>query len=444
MNNLKSNRRKFLKNSSLGFIGAGLLGKKSFTTPSQEQDDELPKIKEYRTLGRTGFKVSDISTGSLNQSAILKALLKSGVNYIDTSEIYSNGNKEALIGKSIKEFDRKSLFITTKIWLGRGDKSKEYIIDRFRKSLDRLQTDYIDCYMIQAANSSEIVKNEYFHSAISQLKSEGRVRYCGVSCHGESWKGKPKESMEKVLMTAVEDGRFDVLLLVYNFFQQDMGNRILKACKEKNIGTTIMKSNPMFDYSQLRDWITELEQKGEEISEFERWALNGLKVSSDKADSLIKEQNLKSDDELFRDIAIPFVLSNPDVNTVLMGFTNFDNLKYHLKFSGQTLTKSGEKRLINYKETFGQFHCRHACGICEDRCPMEIPVNTIMRYNYYFTVKGQEKYAMQKYKELPGSKPDLCTDCEGFCEKACPHGVLTRPLLAIAHQNLSFNSELYT
>jgi predicted aldo/keto reductase-like oxidoreductase len=298
--------------------------------------------------------------------------------------------------------------------------------------------------MIQAASSSDLVKNENFHSAISQLKSEGRVKYCGVSCHGESWKGKPKESMERVLMTAVEDGRFDVLLLVYNFFQQDMGERILKACKEKNIGTTIMKSNPMFDYSQLKDLITELEQKGEEISNFERWALDGLKVSADKADSLIKEQNIKSDDELYRDIAIPFVLSNSNVNTVLIGFTNFDNLKHHLKFSGQTLTNLGEKRLIKYKELFGQFHCRHACGICEDSCPNNIPVNTIMRYNYYYTSKGDEKSAMQKYKKLHGGKPDACLNCEGFCEKACPYGVLTRPLLAMAHQNLSFNQALYT
>jgi predicted aldo/keto reductase-like oxidoreductase len=298
--------------------------------------------------------------------------------------------------------------------------------------------------MIHGANSSEIVKNEYFHAAINQLKSEGRLRFCGVSSHGENWKGKPKESMEKVLMTAVDDGRFDVLLLVYNFFQHDMGNRILNACKEKNIGTAIMKVNPVFDYSQLETWITELEQKNEEISSFERWALDGFKVSAAKADSLIKEQNLNSADELYRDIAIPFVLSNPNVNTALMNFTNFDNLKYHLKFSGKTLTKSEEKRLISYKETFGQFHCRHACGLCEDKCPNEIHVNTIMRYNYYFTVKGQEKYAMQEYQELPGGKPDVCLNCEGFCEKACPYGVLTRPLLAFAHKNLSFDSTHYT
>jgi len=53
MKNHKLNRRRFLRNSSLGFLGAGLLGKKSFALPPVNEDDEIPKIREYRTLGRT-------------------------------------------------------------------------------------------------------------------------------------------------------------------------------------------------------------------------------------------------------------------------------------------------------------------------------------------------------------------------------------------------------
>ena len=50
---------------------------------------------------------------------------------------------------------------------------------------------------------------------------------------------------------------------------------------------------------------------------------------------------------------------------------------------------------------------------------------------------------MQKYQELLGGKPNVCLDCDGFCEKACPYGVLTRPLLAMAHQNLSIEGPNY-
>lgn len=430
-------RRNFLKSSSIGFLSAGVIGKDIDLLFDEKNNEELPKIKAYRILGRTGFKVSDISSGATESETILKALIKSGVNYIDTSEVYSNGNNEKMIGKCIKEFNRKSLFITTKVLSGRGFKSKEDIIDSARRSLERLQTDYIDCYMIHSAESSEIIKNEYFHDAVRQLKSEGRIRFCGVSCHGKSWVNKPKETMEEVLMTAIEDGRFDVILLVYNFLQQDMGKRILKACKEKNIGTTVMKANPIFDYSQIKSWIAELERDGKEISGQLRYFLNAYKTIAARADSTIKETNFKSNDEIFKDIAIPFVLSNPDVNTVLVLLSNFDDLKYHLKLSGKTLKKSDKKRLMNYKETYGQLYCRHACGICEDKCPDNIPVNTIMRYNYYFLAQKGEKYAMQKYLTLGERNAKACKSCKGYCESACPYKVPIQGLLNLAHHDLT-------
>ena len=430
-------RRNFLKSSSLGCLSAGIIGKDIDLLFDEKKDEELPKIKAYRTLGRTGFKVSDISSGATGAEMVLKTLIKSGVNYIDTSEVYSNGNNERMIGQCIKEFDRKSLFITTKVRSGRGFKSKEDIINSARKSLERLQTDYIDCYMIHSAKSSEIIKNEYFHDAMKQLKSEGRIRFCGVSCHGKSWINKPKETMEQVLMTAVEDGRFDVILLVYNFLQQDMGKRILKACKEKDIGTAVMKVNPIFDHSQVEAWFSELERKGKELSRLQKRILYGYKTIAARADSIAKERNFKSNDEIFKDIAIPFVLSNPDVNTVLVALSNFDDMKYHLKLSGKTLKESDKKRLINYKETFGQLYCRHACGICEDKCPYNIPVNTIMRYNYYFLAQKDEKYAMQKYINLREQNAEACKNCEGYCESACPYKVPIQGLLNLAHHNLT-------
>jgi len=66
MKSNRLNRRNFLRNTSLGVLGAGLLGNKGLANPIQDQENELPKIKEYRTLGRTGFKVSDISSGMIS------------------------------------------------------------------------------------------------------------------------------------------------------------------------------------------------------------------------------------------------------------------------------------------------------------------------------------------------------------------------------------------
>ena len=73
----------------------------------------------YRKLGRTGFKVSDISLGYSNNSAVIKNAIEAGVNYIDTAESYKN---QPVIGSVIKDIDRKSLFITSKLEI-KEDKS---------------------------------------------------------------------------------------------------------------------------------------------------------------------------------------------------------------------------------------------------------------------------------------------------------------------------------
>ena len=117
MTRKKTNRRNFIKNSSLAFICTPVLGKSAFL-PNQDlpEPEEISKIKKYKTLGRTGFKVSDIASGSPRNEAVLRALLKSGVNYIDTGHAYGNGNNELLIGKVLPEFDRKKIFIMSKIY----------------------------------------------------------------------------------------------------------------------------------------------------------------------------------------------------------------------------------------------------------------------------------------------------------------------------------------
>ena len=445
MKSNRLNRRNFLRNTSLGFLGAGLLGNKGLANPIQDQENELPKIKEYRTLGRTGFKVSDISSGMISNESVLKTLLKSGVNYIDTSEIYGGGNQEKLIGKCIKEFDRKKIFLTTKIFSRPEFNSREDVLSRVRKSLERLQTDYIDCLMIHEATDSKIVKNEFFHSAMDQLKAEGKVKYVGISCHGHNWRDDiPSETMEQILGAAIDDGRFDALLLVYNVINQSEGNRILTLCKKKNIGTIVMKSNPLAKLEFGKAYFEQMERDSIPIPKWMTDLIDKFTEYGDQLNNYVKNNKLKSEDELLRDITIPFVLENSKVSTVLYSFLNFNDIENVIPLSGKKLTAQGKTILDQYVKNYGMLNCHIGCGICESECPHNVPVNTIMRYNYYFANKQQEKYAMQKYQELPGGKPDVCLTCEGFCEKACPYGVLTRPLLAMAHHNLSIDSPLYT
>jgi len=140
-NRANMNRRRFLKNSAVGMgaVGAGLLeitggnllNAQTEKNQQQPETNKPLKIKEYRTLGRTGFKVSDISTGYVKDPAVLEQLLDAGVNYIDTAESYGN---EPVVGKVVKKRDRKSVFITSKLWIDpKKDVSKEEFLARVHK-----------------------------------------------------------------------------------------------------------------------------------------------------------------------------------------------------------------------------------------------------------------------------------------------------------------------
>jgi predicted aldo/keto reductase-like oxidoreductase len=393
-------------------------------------------------LGRTGFTVSDIGMGNVTNEAVIEALLNSGVNYIDTSGWYQNGNGERIFAKAIEGFDRNKIFISTKIMSDTVPwSSKKEVIKKVYESLDRLRTDYIDFLMIHAASDTEIIKNKYFHSAMESLKKEGKIRHVGVASHGNSnmASGK-KDTMEKIILSAIEDGRFDVILFIYNYASRNIGERILEQSDKHNIGTTIMKSNPLKYYASAKQIL----ENQDNLSADEKKYFSQLVRFSEEAKLFFENNNLKSDDGTFRDLSIPYVLSNSNVGTVLYAFQNFNDIDKVLSLSGKKLSIDQKNSIADLIDSYGQILCRLGCSICEEKCPNNVPVNTIMRYNYYFTVKGEEKNAMQLYGNLSGNKPDMCIDCDGYCEKACPYNVMIRPLLSIAHKNLTLNSSLYT
>ncbi|MFC2170146.1 aldo/keto reductase [Acidobacteriota bacterium] len=432
----KMSRRRFVGGSFTVLAGAGLIGPDKLLGYDVPSVDEDFKVKEYRTLGKTGFKCSDIGfgTGELTDPALLEAILDAGVNYIDTAESYSRGQTERLIGDVVKKRDRKSVFITTKMGLSR-EKAKEKIKERMLKCLERLQTDYIDCMQIHSASTVEQLKNEGYHAAIRELKAEGKVRFSGISNHGPQWQAASK-TMEKVHLAAAEDGRFDVNLLAYNFIQKEMGEKILKAYKEKNIGATLMKTNPVLNYMEKKEDAERMKAEGKEVPERFQKMVEWLKIRADKAEGFKKKYNLTKYEEI-RDAAIKFALSNPDMNCACITIKNFSDLEVYMKLSGKRLSLEEGKKLALYESIFGEFYCRHACGECESKCPNGVPVNTIMRYNHYFRAQGREKTAMVKYTSLHGKKAGLCSSCAGYCERACSYGVPIQSLLMLAHRTLT-------
>jgi len=362
----KMGRRSFIGGSLTAFASVGWTGKEKLFKVSEQKEPPQKRIQEYRILGRTGFKCSDISFGSsgVTDSAFMKSVLDAGVNYIDTAESYVRGQVERTIGQAMKGRDRKSVFISTKFGLGR-DRSKRALKDKALKCLERLQMDYIDCLMIHMPSTVEDLKTEGFHAAVQELKAEGKVRFCGLSNHGPQW-GDVPETMEKVHGAAAEDGRFDVALLVYNFVQKDASERILKAYKAKNVGTTIMKSNPVLNYDERKVEADQAVESGRELNQGTKDLLARLKARSDLMDGFKTKYKLSTFDEV-RSAAIRFVISNPDVHCVCPTILTFDDLEFYLSLSGKRLTLLEGQMLADYTSVCGEFYCRHACGEYESQ-----------------------------------------------------------------------------
>src|SRR3972149_1190058 len=150
---------------------------------------------DYRLFGRTGVKVSPLCRGAMNFGGvtteadsiqIIHAALDAGLNFIDTANVYNNGQSEVVVGKALAD-RRDKIFLATKAHGKMGDgpndegNSRLHILKACEDSLRRLKTDHIDLYQIHRPNP-EILIDETL-SALTDLVRAGKVRYIGCSTH---------------------------------------------------------------------------------------------------------------------------------------------------------------------------------------------------------------------------------------------------------------------
>jgi aryl-alcohol dehydrogenase-like predicted oxidoreductase len=152
---------------------------------------------EYRPLGPTGVQVSKRCLGTMMFGAwgntdhddsirIIHRALDAGVNFVDTADVYSNGESEEIVGKALKG-RRDDVVVATKFFVPMGDDpnqrggSRRWIITEVENSLRRLGTDWIDLYQVHRPDPETDVEETL--SALSDLVQQGKVRYIGSSSY---------------------------------------------------------------------------------------------------------------------------------------------------------------------------------------------------------------------------------------------------------------------
>jgi hypothetical protein len=368
---------------------------------TQQPDWANASVKHYKTLGRTGFAMSDISLGSasLSDAGVARRAVERGINYFDTSPDYSDAASEKALGEGTQGFPRDKLFIVSKFCTPDGhlasDTPVAKVIEAVEGSLKRLRTDYLDLCHIHAVNSIDRLMAPTIHEAFDRLKEAGKVRFLGVSSH--------TPDLETVMSHAVDSGRFDVIMVAYNFKNWPDLTNIFQRANHRGVGVVAMKTLKGARHTQLSDFTP-------------------------------------TERESFAQASFKWVLSNPNVDGLVVSMKRYEQIDEYLYASGQPATESDITLLEKYDRLVSRDYCRPGCGDCLDACPYDVPVDDILRYSMYAENYGREREAMRLYAKLdPARRVDSCVGCAAPCEASCPFELPIRQKLLHARELLSWS-----
>jgi predicted aldo/keto reductase-like oxidoreductase len=356
------------------------------------------RVQDYRLLGRTGFRVSDISLGSGRirgevGERVAREAIERGVNYFDTAPDYSEAGSELALGKAMKGH-RDKMFVATKFCTPHGHlptgSSVETYIEVVEGSLKRLQTDYVDLVHVHACDSVERLLDPNVHEAFARLKQQGKARFLGFSSH--------TPNLEAVANAAIDDGRIDVMMLAYHHGAWPQLASIVDRAAGKGMGVVAMKT-----------------LKGAKH--------RGLLENRDQADS-------------YTQAAFKWVLANPSVSCLVISFRELANVDEYLFASGKRPISADHALLGKYDELIAGQHCYQHCGACLGACPAGLAIDDVLRYRMYFEDYDEQKQAMRLYAGLE-VQADRCAGCSAPCAGACPHGIPIPTRIREAHRLLT-------
>ena len=295
---------------------------------------------KLRRFGRTGWQVSEIGYGMWGMAgwtgsedteslAALQRSIDLGCNFFDTAWAYGDGHSEELLGKTLRANPSKKLYIATKIppknrrWPALKEFSLDdcyppgYVFEYVDKSLKNLGLDTLDLIQYHTWMDSWL-DDPRTQQTIEKLRASGRVRAVGVSQN--RW--EPENGIR-----AVKSGLVDAVQVIYNIFDQNPEDELFPACREKNVAVI---ARVPFDEGSLTGTLTldSTWPKGDWRNTY--FVPENLKNSVERANAL---KPLVPAGSSLPEMALRFILNNPDVSTIIPGMRKIQHVESNLTAS---------------------------------------------------------------------------------------------------------------
>ena len=360
---------------------------------------------EMRTFDKLGIETSLLgfgcmrfpvdAQGKINEpeaERMIDRAIAAGVNYIDTAYPYHNGDSEPFVGKVLKKYERSSFYLATKLpcW---NVKTLEDVDRLFNEQLSRLQTDYIDFYLMHAMNGELFSRMEKLGvvKRLEELKAEGKIRNLGFSFHDSF------EAFEKIIN--YRDWDFCQIQLNYMDTKDGPGMRGYELAEKLGIPLVIME--PI---------------KGGSLACF--------------AEDIAEVFRTMDKDASIASFALRWVGSLPNVKVILSGMSAMDQVEDNLATfenfeplsEQEKETIEGIVALINSRVQNGCTGCRYCMP-----CPAGVDIpgnfsawNTYHMYQNYNVVRWNWENQLGESKQAKN-----CIQC-GKCEQACPQKLSIR------------------